>query len=165
MLKKYIILVLLSGVIAWLSSCTSEDAICPGERVSQFRIGFTKTIDSTTIHYLIYQTLPVDSARVNDTIYNHSIKPGYVYIPVDITTDSTWFMIGFVSEVDSNYFIVTDTITYTYTKEPILTDLECGFTMEFLIDTFYYTTNHIDSALLISKQINTENTNHVEILY
>jgi hypothetical protein len=74
-------------------------------------------------------------------------------------------MIGFVSEVDSNYFVVTDTITYTYTKVPILTDLECGFTMEFLIDTFYYTTNHIDSALLISKQINTEKINHVEILY
>ncbi|MGD9994772.1 MAG: DUF6452 family protein [Salinivirgaceae bacterium] len=164
-MKKFLILVILSGVIGWLSSCTSEDAICPGEKTSQFRIGFTQTIDTTTIHYLVYQTLPSDSGLVNDTIYSRSIKPGYVYLPVDITADSTWFMIGFVSEVDSNYYIVTDTITYTYTKEPILTDLECGFTMEFLIDTFYYTTNHIDSALLISKQINNEKINHVEILY
>lgn len=164
-MKKLFLLLMLSGAIGWLGSCASEETICPGEKTSQFRIGFTQTIDSTTIHYLVYQTLPTDSGMRNDTLYNLSIKPGYVYLPVDITSDSSWFMIGFVSEVDSNYYIVTDTITYTYTKEPLLTDLECGFTMEFVIDTFYYTTNHIDTALLISKKINTEKLNHVEILY
>ena len=160
-----IIIVLVSSFL--LSSCNTKDTICPEEQISPFRIGFKRTIDSTTNNYVVYLTLPSESGSINDTIYHSATAPGYVYLPVDITSDSTWFYIDFIyyNKADSSTLIKTDTISYTYTSEPILNNLDCGFSMEFKLDTFYYTNNHIDTAFLKNKLINSDKLNHVEIYY
>jgi hypothetical protein len=164
-LKRIQQILLFIGIGLYFFSCNTEDTICPEEQISQFRIAFNNTIDSTTNLYTLYITLPTDSGWVNDTIYNSSTTPGYIYLPVDITADSTWFFIDFSTITDSSSITVTDTISYTYTRIPILDNLECGFTMEFPIDTFYYTKHNLDTAILSNKQINSDNVNHVEIYY
>lgn len=146
-------------------SCNNVETTCPDEQISQFRLGFNKDINDDINYYTLYLTIPTDSGTINDTIYKSDIDPGYIYIPVDITSDSSSFFIDFSIVTDTSTTTYTDIIAYTYSRTPILDNLECGFTMEFQIDKVYYTTNLIDSAYITSKAINTEKVNHVEIIY
>jgi len=142
-------------------SCNSTESSCPGESISQLRIGFTRETDSTTNHFIVYHPLLADS------IYDSIVAPKYVDVPMDVTSDSMAVFIDFIiAQTDSTSEIkVTDVVAITYKSHSYIENLDCGVLMDFEIEEVYYTHNHLDTFYFRNKDINSEIVDHVEISY
>lgn len=98
----------------------------------------------------------------SDSITSEGNFPEKVDIPVDFNADSTIFFIDFINDTLPT---ITETIKFNYNRNLILHDQECGFIMEFEIDSIKSTHNKMDTAFIINKQINIDNEGNMEIYY
>jgi hypothetical protein len=153
-----------------LHSCSSTEVKCPGDSISQLRLGFTRKADSTTTQFTVYCPGIPDNSNdtlISDTIYNGNVVPVQVEIPVDITTNQMNIYFDFIQlKTDSTpYKKKTDIIALFYNRHSYMDDLECGVITDFLINNAIYSNYHIDSVFIANKLINSDNVNHVEIYY
>ncbi len=143
-------------IIMWATSCNQADPVCPDTQAFDFKLTISKITDSTSTSIKIYHP-------DLDTLNNDNDFPVLISVPVDVNADSTTFFIDFIN--DTTKTRETDTIAFTYTKKTYLKHQECGFIMEFAIDSVYMTFNHIDSAFWVNSLINKDNERNLEIYY
>jgi hypothetical protein len=158
-LKNYLPFLFIFIVFIAIQSCNSVETNCPDDSIGQFRLGFSRKVDSTTNQFI------VRCVGLSDSIYNSPSEPIQVDIPVDITNDTMAIYIDFISKTDTTFEKETDLIAFTYLTHSYMQDLECGLVTEFLIKRVYYSKNHIDTAFFTNNLINSDKVNHVEIQY
>lgn len=148
-----VVLIIISTI-----GCNKADVVCPDTQAFDFKISFTKEIDTSSTRLEIYHH-DVGSFTTDQDL------PFLVSIPVDVTSDSTSFYIDFIYENDSVLIVKTDTIMFTYLKSNLIKEYECGFVMEFELTDSLNTYNHIDSVSWVNNLINEENELNLEIYY
>ncbi len=156
MLKTISTYLLVTILIFWITSCNQADPICPDTQSYDFKLALSKVGDTTSTRIKIYHP-DIDSLNADNNF------PVLINIPVNVNSDSTIFFIDFIN--DTTKTRETDTIAFTYTKNTYLKHSECGFIMDFAIDSIYMTFNHIDSAFWINSFINEDNERNLEIYY
>ena len=157
-MQKSILKILFVSALIIFISCNKADPVCPDsdKRTYDFKLAFSRIKDSTTTQLKIYHP-------DLDTINTENKFPELLSIPVDMNSNVTEFYIDFIN--DSTKTTTTDTITFTYEKNIYLNYRECGFIMDFIIDSIYGTSNNLDSAKIVNKYINEENELNLEIFY
>lgn len=83
-----------------------------------------------------------------------------VYVPLKQTLDSTSFYICPDSTLSTG-----DTLTVKYRRERHFVSAGCGFTTFYTLDTVYATRHYIDSIILQTPTINTNNAKNLKIYY
>jgi hypothetical protein len=153
-------LVKLKILVFWVSvstigliSCNEADPVCPPNQTFDFKLILHKN-DTTVMRLKFYNS--------HDSIDSIGNLPEKVDIPVDLNADSTIFFIDYINDTLPT---VTETIQFNYKRNLILHDQECGFIMEFTIDSISATKNKRDSAFIINKLINIDNEGNMEIYY
>lgn len=136
-----------------LSKKYSFVALNPDTGFTQFTIN-TKTLVVDTIFKIdsIYTT---ELIVIIDTVLKDTdIKSGRV-LHVDTT----------IISIDSNIVKLTDIVNIYYKQQVKLNDIECGFVVDFSIDSILSTKNDIKKIEILNSVINQESIEHVKIYY
>ena len=151
-------LLLLLTVCGFLTqSCSESD--CPLTTTSMARFDF---LDSKT-HQSVSFTEGVTVAGIVtegdtlliDTVFNQAQT--YMSVPLSYT-DKTTFVMHY-SET------LRDTIELTHRNVPFVSGIECSPMMFFEVEALRYTTNVLDSIILINPEINNEEKKNFNIYY
>ena len=124
------------------SSCNNEN--CFGNSTGIPLAGFyyddnALVIPNLTVHGI---GAPNDSAIIRNT------SASQVYLPLSITKSSCSYVLDYNTEDVKN-----DTITLYYTAIPYFESHECGAMYNFLISSWEYTQNDIDSISITNPMI------------
>ena len=149
------ILLALCGFVA--QGCGEDD--CPLTTTSYARFDFLdskthKTVGLTngaTISGLIY----VDGQPRVDTLFNQTST--YMSLPLSYTNQTTYVM----------HYSATlrDTIELTHKNLPYVSNIECGTLMFYEVEAMRYTTNVLDSVVLVNPKIDNEEKTNFNIYY
>jgi hypothetical protein len=147
----YIFVLLISVVTV---SC--GDGECNLDTDSQLTCTFSVE-DATLKADLFLDSLSVYSTEWLDTInYSETGTINFTLSPNDTITQVI---------VASKTTIELDTITFRHQNEVVLLSTECGFVVNFEIDTVISTYHLIDSISLVNDEITSEENGLIEIYY
>lgn len=150
-----VILLALCGFV--VQGCGEDD--CPLTTTSHARFDF---LDSKT-----HQTVALTNgatisglAYVNgqlrvDTLFNQASN--YMSLPLSYTSQTTFVM--HYSET------LCDTIELTHKNLPFVSNIECGTLMFHEVESMRYTTNVLDSVVLVNPNIDNEEKTNFNIYY
>ncbi|MBE6276464.1 MAG: hypothetical protein E7096_09025 [Bacteroides sp.] len=135
------------------------DAECPlsSHAVARFDFLDSKThhpvglTNGATITGIIY----LDNHPEIDTLFNQANN--YMSLPLSYTEQTTYVM--HYSET------LRDTIELTHKNIPFVKDIECGAMMFHQVESMRYTTNVLDSVVLVNPDINNEEKTNFNIYY
>ncbi|MBO5250740.1 MAG: hypothetical protein J6B31_01900 [Bacteroidaceae bacterium] len=141
----------------FIQSCGESD--CSLSTVSYARFDFldskthqsVKLTNGATIAGIIHSG---DSLLI-DTVFNQAQQ--YMSVPLSYTNQTTYVM--HYSET------LRDTIRLTHKNIPFVSDIECGSVMFYQIENMSYTTNVLDSVVLVNPDINNEEKKNFNIYY
>ncbi|MEI6048563.1 MAG: DUF6452 family protein [Bacteroidota bacterium] len=156
-MKKYIpenLIIIISGLILFLSSCTPET--CFEETESFLKASFynntTKKLqapDSLTIYGMNMET---------NKLYNKVLKVQPALIPLKSSKDTCIFIIKING--------IADTLELRYSSYPHLVSKECGYTFYHRLDTeLIYTYHAIKNIYTGNSAITTLNEENIRIFY
>ena len=90
-----------------------------------------------------------------DTVFNQA--KSYMTVPLSYTNKTTYVL---------HYTeLMRDTIEVTHQNIPFVSNIECGTMMFYQIESLRYTTNALDSVVLINPRITNEETRNFNIYY
>ena len=90
-----------------------------------------------------------------DTVFNQATN--YMSVPLSYTHKTTYVM---------HYTeLMRDTIEVTHKNIPFVSNIECGTMMFYQIESLRYTTNALDSVVLINPEITNEEKTNFNIYY
>ena len=147
-------LLYITGFCLLFFSCESEES-CEQSIVSALNAGFYSVPDS------IPESISVDNftvygiGRADSLIYDQASSVGSFVLPLSPSCDTT----GFVFTLG----VVTDTVTFLYSRELHLLSMECGFTTYYYIKMTDNTSNVIDSISVVKKNVTTGNDENIQI--
>lgn len=150
-------------LIAFLSTCLlfpgCEEGDCSLTSISLARFNF---LDSRT-HAPVTLTEGVtvtgiatiaDTLNI-DTVFNQAQT--YMSVPLSFTNKTTYVM---------HYTeLIRDTIELVHQNIPFVSNIECGATMFYEIESIRYTTNALDSVTLVNPRITNEEKTNFHIYY
>ncbi len=166
--KKFWIPVFIAALMA---ACNPEEEPCGIYQVPYLRCGI-----------VLKQVIKIDSLAIYtdglpDTI-SDPLTEKTAYLPLKPDTTFTYFYFTSRKTVKDSikrdngtyvYFdttvFETDTIAFFHKSNLRLNDLECGFIVDFNIDSILFTTHYIDSILINTNVVNQEYVEHVKIYY
>ena len=90
-----------------------------------------------------------------DTVFNQA--KSYMTVPLSYT-DKTTYVLHYTE-------LMRDTIEVTHQNIPFVNNIECGTMMFYQIESLRYTTNALDSVVLINPKITNEETRNFSIYY
>jgi hypothetical protein len=150
MTKHLLYIVVWAIFVLW--GCHPEKE-CNKSTVAGVNFGLVKQPASTTTGFII-----TPAQRLNDTLYSTG-KDFLRSLPLVTSDNKTvfWFV---PSTGEPDTLVVYHTMTLEFMDE------NCGFVPEFTIDTIMYSTNQIDTVLLINKLVTTDLRNeNVKLVY
>lgn len=104
----------------------------------------------------IKETLVKDSI-LNDTLINRESGLSSLSLPLSYNTKTT-YVIHYSKKLK-------DIIEVTHRNIPFISDIECGTMMFYQVEDVKYTTNSLDSVVIVNPDINNEEKNNFYIYY
>lgn len=158
-MKKYLLHLLFLTIIYGLSLQSCGESECPLSTISYARFDFldskTHTAVGITNGVTITGISEVDGEILEDTLYN--LAQSDMSLPLSYTNQTTYIM--HYSET------LRDTIEITHKNIPYVSDIECGTMMFYQVEGLRYTTNALDSVVLINPEITNEEKKNFYIYY
>ena len=90
-----------------------------------------------------------------DTVFNQA--KNYMAVPLSYK-DKTTYVLHYTE-------LMRDTIEVTHQNIPFVSNIECGTIMYYQIESLRYTTNALDSVVLINPKVTNEETTNFNIYY
>ena len=124
------------------------------------------TITGTTVaDVTVKDTLPdgtitdkvVKDSVLTDTIYNKESDLSSFSLPLSYTSKTT-YTIHYNEKLK-------DVIEITHRNIPFISDIECGTMMFYQVENINYTTNSLDSVVIVNPDINNEEKRNFNIYY
>jgi Family of unknown function (DUF6452) len=154
-MRKFIpenLIIILSGLILFLLSCTPESCFEETEsflKASFYNNGKLQAPDSLTIYGLNMET---------NKLYDKVRKVQPALIPLNSATTNCVYIIRING--------ITDTLEFRYSSYPHLVSKECGYTFYHNLDTDRIFTKHAIVNIYIGKRnITTINEENIRIFY
>lgn len=140
-----------------IQSCGESD--CSLSTVSYARFDFldskTHKAVSLTDGAIITGITTIEGTLIADTVFNRA--ESYMSVPLSYTNQTMYVM--HYSET------ISDTIWLTHKNIPFVGDIECGSMMFYQVEDLSYTTNVLDSIILVNPDINNEEKKNFNIYY
>lgn len=178
-MKRYIIIfVLLSvTVLVGLNSCNDDNCSLTTTSVATFdflssnshsAVTLTDTVTvtaSTIADITVHDTLPdgsvvdriVKDSILNDTVYNAERGLSSLKTPLSYSTKTT---------ITVQYTgLLKDEIQIKHRPIPFVSDINCGVLMYYQIEDIKYTTNALDSIIIVNPKVTNEETINFHIYY
>lgn len=157
MRKTFIILFLSFISFNLLQSCSESDCSLSTISLAHFDFLDSKTQKAVelTEGAMITGIANIGDTLIIDTLFNQA--KSYMSVPLSYT-DQTTYIIHY-SET------LRDTIRVTHKNIPFVSDIECGAMMFYNVEDIGYTTNVLDSVILVNPEINNEEKKNFNIYY
>ena len=94
---------------------------------------------------------------LTDTIYNKESDLSSFSLPLSYTSKTT-YTIHYNEKLK-------DVIEITHRNIPFISDIECGTMMFYQVENINYTTNSLDSVVIVNPDINNEEKKNFNIYY
>lgn len=178
-MKKLPIILLLFLVVSGYLLQACGDSDCPLTTTSFARFDFLssknhasiKLTEETTVtgfiraDVIVRDTLPdgsiketvVKDSLLNDTIINKEKSLSALSLPLSYTSKTT-YVIHYTQKM-------RDTIEVSHQNIPFISDIECGTMMFYKVESLKYTTNALDSVVIVNPNINNEEKRNFNIYY
>ncbi|WP_455673585.1 DUF6452 family protein [Phocaeicola sp.] len=104
----------------------------------------------------IKETVVKDSI-LNDTLYNKERGLSSLSLPLSYTAKTT-YVIHYSKKLQ-------DVIEVTHRNIPFISDIECGTMMFYQVESVKYTTNSLDSVVIVNPNIDNEEKKNFNIYY
>lgn len=158
-LQKALVLVALAAL--GMAACDDETKVCNSKTdtkaVALFRYidtsGKTDVVRDTVLPKLTIFALDKDS------IYRQQAGYRSASLPMTPLADSSRFYIR------AGDAFKGDTITFRYSRVPHFISAGCGFVTYYNIDTIFTTYNQVDSLVINSKQVTTDNATTISLFF
>jgi hypothetical protein len=155
-MRKYISgvhFIIIAGLSLFLFSCTPQP--CQENTVAYVHASlYDKATEGLRApDSLTMWGIGVDTTKLYDKAPN--IQPALM--PLDASTGNCVFVVRING--------VTDTVKFWYNSFPHLVSKECGYTFYHAIDSLAFTTNKIDTILIINSRITLINEEYIRIFY
>lgn len=152
----FITLLLTAGYL--LPSCEGEPE-CPLTTVSVARFNFLDSKTHKAVKFNNSVTVTgiaiIDDTLNIDTLFN--MPQEYMSLPLSYT-DETTYVIHYTE-------VMRDTIKLKHKNIPFVNDIECGAMMFYDVENMQYTTNALDSVIIVNPRITNEETTNFNIYY
>ena len=140
-------------------SCTTDEE-CRKDRYVQLNAKFYTNILNTSTNKYTTSSLTIDSITlkgvdVDSILYKNSKKISSVFLPLNKFKSESKFSVKFNQ--------ITDTITILNSNIEQYLSLECGCIKVHTIDTVLTTNHYIDSVKIKVRNVNTIQSEHVQI--
>jgi len=140
-------------------SCTTDEE-CRKERYVQMNAKFyTQILNASTNKYttslLTIDSITVKGVGIDSILYKNSKKISSIFLPLNKFKTESKFSVKFNQ--------VTDTITILHSNVEQYLSLECGCIKVHSIDTVLTTNHYIDSVKIKVRNVNTIQSEHVQI--
>ena len=150
-------ILLLIGLCGFIQGCGESE--CPLTTVSYARFDFLDSKTHTAVGFTQGVTITgisqVEGELLEDTLFN--LAQSSMSLPLSYT-DKTSYVIHY-SET------LRDTIEVMHKNIPFVSDIECGTLMHYQVERFRYTTNALDSVVLINPEITHEEKKNFNVYY
>ena len=155
-MKKATTLLLL-WVCLMIQGCGESE--CPLTTLSFARFDFldseTHSAVGITSGATVTGSIVSGDSILTDTLYNKA--ESNMVLPLSYTNKTTYVL---------HYTeLMRDTIEVTHQNIPFVSNIECGAMMFYQIESLRYTTNALDSVVLINPRITNEETKNFNIYY
>ena len=156
-MKKIPVLLLLASVLLSIQGCGESDCSLTTTSYAHFDFLDSKTHAAVTLTdgATVTGISVVDGETLVDTVYN--LAQSTMSLPLSYTDRTTYVM--HYSET------LRDTIELTHKNIPFVSDIECGTMMHYRVEGLRYTTNALDSVVLINPEITNEERKNFNIYY
>lgn len=158
-MKKYVLLSILLMAVCGLGLQSCGESECPLTTISYAHFDFldskTHAAVSITNGATITGISVVEGEVLEDTLFN--LAQNSMSLPLSYTDRTTYVM--HYSET------LRDTIEVTHKNIPYVSDIECGTMMFYQVEGLRYTTNALDSVVLINPEITNEERKNFNIYY
>lgn len=141
----------------FIAGCGESD--CSLTTVSVARFNFLDSQTGKSVSFTNGATVTgiatiADTLNV-DTVFNKATN--YMSVPLSYTHKTT-YVIHYTE-------LMRDTIELTHKNIPFVSNIECGTMMFYQIENLRYTTNALDSVVLINPEITNEERTNFNIYY
>ena len=150
-------ILLLIGLCGFVQGCGESE--CPLTTVSYARFDFLDSKTHAAVGFTQGVTITgisqVEGELMEDTLFN--LAQSSMSLPLSYT-NKTSYVIHY-SET------LRDTIEVMHKNIPFVSDIECGTLMHYQVERFRYTTNALDSVVLINPEITHEEKKNFNVYY
>ena len=150
-------ILLLIGLCGFVQGCGESE--CPLTTVSYARFDFLDSKTHAAVGFTQGVTITgisqVEGELLEDTLFN--LAQSSMSLPLSYT-HKTSYVIHY-SET------LRDTIEVMHKNIPFVSDIECGTLMHYQVERFRYTTNALDSVVLINPEITHEEKKNFNVYY
>lgn len=150
-------ILLLIGLCGFVQGCGESE--CPLTTVSYARFDFLDSKTHAAVGFTQGVTITgisqVEGELLEDTLFN--LAQSSMSLPLSYT-NKTSYVIHY-SET------LRDTIEVMHKNIPFVSDIECGTLMHYQVERFRYTTNALDSVVLINPEITHEEKKNFNVYY
>jgi len=154
---KNIIYIFVFLVSIFLISC--GDDTCNLDTETYLKVNF-HTADTNLVNDKFLDSLSIFSSEWTDSIYYSEEKSdSSLLLVLSPNSDLTEFV--FTSETEE----LKDTLKVYHQNEVVFLSPECGFIVNYKIDTFISTYNIIDSLELLNSDISRKNNGQIQIYF
>lgn len=175
-MNKLLSFILLLGVAStFLLGCSESD--CPLTTTSYAHFSFLDSETHNSIQFtenitvtgfinkdvIVTEVLPdgstteviVKDSLINDTVFNN--PQNSMSVPLSYTTKTTYVM---------HYTeLMKDTIKVYHKPTPFVSNIDCNPMIFYKVEHIEYTTNALDSIVIVNPDINNEEKNNFQIFY
>lgn len=157
MRKLFSVLFSLCLSFCLLQGCGESDCSLSTTSYAHFDFLDSKTHKSVSLTNgaLITGIVSHSDTLLTDTVFNQA--KSYMSVPLSYTNQTTYVI--HYSET------LRDTIRLTHKNIPFVSDIECGSMMFYEVEQVGYTTNVLDSVILVNPEINNEEKKNFNIYY
>lgn len=100
----------------------------------------------------------------NDSVLIDSARVNKLFMPTDLNSDSSAFIIREEKLIGENIIYENDTLLFIYTRDLNYISGDCGFSYNLVLDTVIHTNNLIDSVIISNPSVSyNENLENVKI--
>lgn len=151
---KNIILLLIVPIAFLQYSCKRD---CEYTPVSNAGVRFYTISNNKPVVKSIDSIFVYPIGLEDSVLYRWTKNVSSIRLPLNPFEDHTFFVI----KLNDN----TDTLQVFYKRQLYFVSEECGFSMNFVLNSVHSTANKIDSVLLIQPKVQTINEEHIRIYF
>lgn len=158
-MKRFLFHLLFLASVCCIGMHSCSESECPITTLSLARFDFLDSKTHVPITFTNGTTITgisvVEGEVLEDTLFN--LAQSSMSLPLSYTHSTTYVM----------HYTETlrDTIEVTHKNIPFVSDIECGTMMFYQVEGLRYTTNALDSVVLINPEITNEERKNFNIYY
>ena len=165
----FILIIIGVCVLTGVTSC-AEDDDCSGNARHMLTANFMTVIttDSATWEVPVkLDTLTVYANRTDSIIINDMTEVESISLPLRTNLEETTMVFSYTfHEGDSlPQFYDKDTITFRHHNTPYFLTMDCNFAVKQVLTDISYTTNMLDSIVIVNPTASIDGTENIKIYY